>query len=147
MPIVRLSQDGRELKALIQLDAACFERAWPVRLVLEELQHPKAVNLAILGENGSLKAAILSRLIVDEHWIMRIMTHPQFRRQAFATQLIRSLTFEVLCLEVGVDNRSAIDFYTSLGFHKIGQRLKYYQGHENAWIMRLCRTSSSERFA
>ncbi|MEI6805961.1 MAG: GNAT family N-acetyltransferase [Myxococcaceae bacterium] len=117
-----------DLEVLCELDKACFEKSWTREALLEELGHPDALNLGILP-----KAAILTRQIAGERWIFRIMTHPDFRRQGFAEQLLAALPKEPLWLEVSVLNTGAISFYEREGFKIVGRRPNYYP--EEALVM------------
>jgi len=54
--------------------------------------------------------------------------------------LARSLTVEVIFLEVRPSNRAAVELYDSLGFNEIGLRKNYYPahlGHEDAKVFAL----------
>ena len=42
-----------------------------------------------------------------------------------------------ILLEVGVDNDSAIRFYTRIGFKEISRRKDYYRSGEDAFVMEL----------
>ena len=115
---------------LAALDRASFQKPWSEASLREELLHPDALCLGLLP-----KAALLTRLVGDERWIFRIMTHPQFRRQGLAQKLLEALPKESLWLEVSEYNLSAIKFYEQVGFKIIARRPGYYP--EDALIMRL----------
>ena len=117
-----------DIDALLELDQLCFEKPWTREALLEELEHPDALNLAILPN-----AAILTRKIAGERWIFRIMTHPKYRRQGLAEQLLDVLPKEPLLLEVSVHNLGAIKFYEHAGFKIIAKRPNYYP--EDALVM------------
>ncbi len=122
------------------LDRASFEKPWSEASLREELEHPDAKNLGLFVTPAnagvqSLNAAILTRLIADERWIFRIMTHPDFRRQGLAQKLLEALPKEPLWLEVSEHNLSAIKFYEQAGFKIVGRRPGYYP--EDALVMSL----------
>lgn len=55
----------------------------------------------------------------------------------FALSELRLCSVRRLMLEVGVDNASAIRFYTRLGFVEIASRKGYYRSGEDAFVMEL----------
>jgi ribosomal protein S18 acetylase RimI-like enzyme len=153
--IIRKLQES-DLAALVALDMASFEKPWTEASLREELVHPDAQNWGDFaneiplnppfskgeefppfvkgGLGGILIAAILTRLVGDERWIFRIMTHPDFRRQGLAQRLLEALPKEPLWLEVSEHNLSAIRFYEQAGFKIVSKRRDYYP--EDAWVMR-----------
>jgi len=117
-----------DLDALCELDKLCFDKAWTRESLAEES------GIGIWKES-SLLAAILSREIAGEHWIFRIMTHPEYRRQGLAQKLLEALPpKEPLWLEVSVNNLGAIKFYEQAGFKIVSRRPNYYP--EDALVMR-----------
>jgi ribosomal-protein-alanine N-acetyltransferase len=122
------------LGALVALDGACFDKPWSEASLHEELSHPDASNWGIYPLPEGLAAAILTRLVGDERWIFRIMTHPEYRRQGLAKKLLEALPKEPLWLEVSEHNLSAIQFYKQAGFKLVAKRPGYYP--EDALIMK-----------
>ena len=124
-----------DLDALCELDRLCFDKPWTREAILEELSDlPSPSGKGIKGEGFGLLAAILTRKILDERWIFRIMTHPDYRRQGLAQKLLEAFPGESLWLEVSVNNLGAIKFYEQAGFKIISRRPNYYP--EDAWVMR-----------
>ena len=78
--------------------------------------------------------------------ILRIGTHPNYRRQGLASQLINQLkkivvdrdvegnSAEQVLLEVRADNVAAIALYEKMGFHTIYRRKDYYKESSNTLI-------------
>ncbi|MBL4818054.1 MAG: GNAT family N-acetyltransferase [Deltaproteobacteria bacterium] len=81
-----------------------------------------------------LAAAILTRLIANKRWIFRIMTHPDYRRQSLAQQLLTALPNKPIWLEVSCLNAGAIKFYEQTGFELVSIRPNYYP--EDALVMK-----------
>ncbi len=134
------------MPALVALDGACFDKPWGQASLREELLHPDAENWGVfsplpnpLPAGEGLAAAILTRLVGDERWIFRIMTHPDYRRQGLAQKLLEALPKEPLWLEVSEHNLSAIRFYEQAGFRTIARRPGYYP--EDALVMKSERDS------
>ena len=118
-----------DIRDLLELDQACFDKPWSEKALLEELKHPDGLCFGILQ-----KAAILTRAVASERWIFRIMTHPEYRRTGLAELLLKALPKEPLWLEVSVLNQPAINFYEKMGFQQVGRRPNYYP--EDALIYR-----------
>ncbi|MES2503366.1 MAG: GNAT family N-acetyltransferase [Myxococcota bacterium] len=121
-----------DLHALSALDKVSFDKAWSPQALSEELAHPDALNLGVFAPE--LRSALLTRMVAGERWIFRIMTHPEFRRQQLAEQLLALLPKEPLWLEVNVLNTSAISFYEKMGFEIVATRPGYYP--EDALVMK-----------
>lgn len=137
-----------DLDFLHNLDKNSFLKFWDIKNLSEEILNPNSFNFGVFEQSNFnnekfLKAAILGRIIFDEYWIFKIMTHSNFRRSGLAGKLIQKLittlkTERKICaksiwLEVSVQNRGAIQFYQKNGFQIITKRLKYYP--EDAFIM------------
>lgn len=115
-----------DLDALCELDRLCFDKTWTPESLAEE----SGIGI---WKDKVLVAAILTRQVVDECWIFRIMTHPEYRRQGLAKKLLEALPRQPLWLEVSVNNLGAIEFYKQAGFKIISKRPNYYP--EDAWVM------------
>ena len=80
-----------------------------------------------------LMGLLLGQITSGEAEIYTLATHPDYRRQGVASQLIEKLIVECLAqsverihLEVNETNFSAIEFYKEAGFTAYGRREKYY---------------------
>lgn len=74
-------------------------------------------------------------------WIELLAVHPAFRRKSVASALIQSLVklarekeFRGLLVDVDHDNYSAINFYRSINFKKVGSIDKYYYDDSKAIV-------------
>lgn len=138
-----------DLNSLYDLDKNSFPKPWNMEEFEKEILNPNAIVLGIferlnfINRKKKLLSAILGRIILDEFWIFRIMTHPNYRRQRFAISLIVELVkiltktkkncVKSLWLEVNVKNEIAISFYKKNGFKIITKRPMYYP--EDALVM------------
>lgn len=75
--------------------------------------------------------------------IVYIATHPEYRRMGIGTTLLNSKCFtwnicknkeHKIFLEVGINNKAAIEFYNSQEFKIISTRKKYFK-NEDAYLM------------
>jgi [ribosomal protein S18]-alanine N-acetyltransferase len=138
------------LSALSKLDQECFTISWSEKELADELKHENGIALGYF-ENRNLLGALLARVIIDEIWIFRIMSHPEHRRQKIAHALVTKISDPLkdteaaatvsIWLEVAKSNDVAIRFYESEGFLRVSSRLGYYQANhlrsepEDAWVM------------
>ncbi len=124
-----------DLPLLCDLDTAAFDESWSSESLAAELAHEHATVAGAFLEK-TLVGAILLRVIGDERWIMRIMTHPEYRQKGIAQKLLRHIyDRNDLWLEVRAGNTSALALYYSEGFIDISVRRGYYGSLEDAVIM------------
>ena len=81
-------------------------------------------------------------VVVDELQILNIATHPTYRRQGVASQLLVHIIeqaaqqkLQSLTLEVRKGNHSAQALYHKLGFLRVGERPKYYSDNQEAAVL------------
>lgn len=74
----------------------------------------------------------------DEAEILMIVVHPNFRKRGVAHSLLETSLGYLekegitrLFLEVSVENKRAINFYTKIGFEMVGNRKNYYPNKQN----------------
>ncbi len=131
-----------DLAAVDRIESATFTDAWPRSVFADWLREDWTINLAALvGDTvvGYLCAGALS----DELHIHNIAVARDYRKKGIGHQLLdhaESLARQQhkLCaiLEVRPSNQSAIDFYLSHGYRKIGVQPQYYDSPvEDAVIM------------
>ncbi|WP_227507107.1 ribosomal protein S18-alanine N-acetyltransferase [Moraxella canis] len=127
---------------------------WSATAIQEVLsQFGAGLLINIEGEpNTDLSSAVIKgyciyQIIFEDSELHRIGTHPNFRRQGIARQLLDELIYQVrqahcqqLLLEVRDDNTAAIKLYHQVGLEPFGVRKNYYTSGEticDALIMRL----------
>ena len=143
------------LSDLIALEKNCFKNQWTRKQYLEEMKARKNLIIgAYLGleSNSKLVAALTARYekIIDECWLLKIMTHPSCQGRGVANLLLGQLEKLQGCskilLEVNANNKSAIALYRKNSYKIIAKRPGYYPSldlsskkRENALIMqKLC---------
>jgi ribosomal-protein-alanine N-acetyltransferase len=86
-------------------------------------------------------------MIVDEAHIATVATHPGYRQQGIASQLLVAALKSAYAegarsalLEVRAGNQAAQEMYRKFGFEVVGRRERYYKDNqEDAVLMTLSR--------
>lgn len=93
---------------------------------------------------GKIVGFAAMRLVSGWGEIVNVAVHPQYCRQGIGFRLIRKLLSlaqqqqaQQLTLEVNIRNRAAISLYSKAGFTEVGRRAQFYQGKDDALIMRI----------
>lgn len=121
------------------LHTASFDEPWTEHAFAELLRLPTTVGWC------DEKGFILCSHVLDEMEIMTICTHPDFRRQGVAENLLMTMMdyaqlakVSKIFLEVRSDNIPAQKLYEKMGFVENGIRKGYYttrQGQMDAICM------------
>jgi len=127
-----------DLPGIVQIEKKSFSVPWGKEIFEEKLN---SLLVALMQEN--LIAYLLFEKVSDEVHIIRVATHPEYRRQGVANALISSLLnssknegASSAYLEVRESNAPSIRFYESLGFEAAGKRKSYYsEPDEDALLM------------
>ena len=109
------------------LHTASFDEPWTEHAFAELLRLPTTVGWC------DEKGFILCSHVLDEMEIMTICTHPDFRRQGVAENLLMTMMdyaqlakVSKIFLEVRSDNIPAQKLYAKMGFIENGIRKGYY---------------------
>ncbi len=96
--------------------------------------------LVAVAENCVVGFLVTRTLADDEREILNLAVGPDFRRKGVARALFESAMQNFLgsvFLEVRESNRTAIEFYKSLGFKELSRRVGYYDAPpETAIVMK-----------
>lgn len=142
------------VQAVAQLEQELFTQPWSYAAIEEELSNKTAVCKVLQHiETGEIGAYLLMHHVLDELYIERIATAPQWRRQGFSTKLLKTACDFAkengvlrITLEVRVSNRPAIALYEQNGFVCDGIRPRFYDDpKEDAFIYSLYMTNGEER--
>jgi ribosomal-protein-alanine N-acetyltransferase len=134
-----------DLPAVVALDRLSFSLPWPERSFRFELTDNPASRCWVAEANGEIAGMLVAWLLVDEAHIATLATHPAYRRQGIARQLLdcalRSMAAEGAVssfLEVRESNTAAQELYRRFGYEAVGRRKRYYKDTgEDAILMTL----------
>ncbi len=131
-----------DVTAVAALEAEVFPDPWPRHLFFQEMGQPLRFQRVIVDRQGVLAAYLFACWQVDELHILKVATHPRYRRRGLATLLLNLALEEArrqrgrgLILEVRPSNHAAFLLYRRLGYHVLGRRTRYYSDGEDATVM------------
>lgn len=155
-----------DLEAIAAIEAASFakpgvkEAAWTVAALHAELIRPHtrlfvavanatsaqgvdAADNALDHVDDFIVGYCLLWLVVDEAEILTLAIDPQMRRQGIGSYLLEGVMAAVaqqgagcMYLDVRESNDAGRALYTRAGFLQIGERKRYYEGRENALLLK-----------
>jgi len=136
-----------DLSAIAAIEAASFpkgdkaEQAWTEESLRTELERPH--TRLHVAENGTVVGYCLLWLVVDEAEILTLAVDPAKRKQGIGTELLEGVMRDVahegansMYLDVRESNYAGIALYRNAGFIQIGERKRYYDGKENALVLK-----------
>lgn len=143
MEITIVPMAACHVKAVAELEEACFSDPWSERSVAGELNNPLSLWLAAMEEDRLLGYVGCQR-VPPEADVMNLAVVPEARRRGLGRRLMEALWEklmalgdESLTLEVRASNAPAIALYEGLGFAQVGRRPRYYEKpREDALILR-----------
>ena len=134
-----------DIEQVIAIDRVSFSLPWPERSFRFELTDNPASRCWVAEVDGKIAGMVVVWLIVDEVHVATIATHPDFRRQGIAKNLL-SYALQHLgtegaqssFLEVRASNLVAQEMYRKFGYEESGVRRRYYRDNdEDAILMTL----------
>ena len=134
-----------DIEQVIAIDRVSFSLPWPERSFRFELTDNPASRCWVAEADGKLAGMIVVWLIVDEVHVATIATHPDFRRQGIAKNLLSHALQHLSTegaqssfLEVRASNLAAQEMYRKFGYEESGVRRRYYRDNdEDAILMSL----------
>jgi len=134
-----------DIPAVVALDQISFSMPWPERSFRFEVTANPASRCWVAEADGRIVGMIVAWLFVDEVHIATLATHPDFRRQGIARQLLLHVLQLAVTegavssfLEVRAGNVAAQDMYHKFGYKQSGRRPRYYKDNsEDAILMTL----------
>lgn len=136
-----------DVSAAHEIDRLSFTLPWPERSFRFEMTENPASRCWVAELDGRLVGMLILWKIVDEAHIATLATHPEFRRQGIAEQLLVKALENAYAegarsalLEVRAGNIAAQTLYRKFGFEEVGRRERYYKdNNEDAVLMTLHR--------
>jgi ribosomal-protein-alanine N-acetyltransferase len=134
-----------DVPAAHAIDESSFTLPWPERSLRFEVTDNPAARCWAAESGGRLVGMLVLWMILDEAHVATVATHPEFRRQGIANQLLVAALESAYAegarsalLEVRAGNLVAQEMYRKLGFEVVGRRERYYKdNHEDAILMAL----------
>lgn len=131
MPIDIVPFTAQHVRAVAQIEQACFAEPWTEEGLREELDNACARFLVAEAEDGAVAGYIGCHTVLDEGYIANVAVSPVYRRRGIGRQLVQALLkrsedLAFVTLEVRVSNQAAIALYTDCGFQSVGVRRKFY---------------------
>ena len=134
-----------DIPTVVALDQISFSLPWPERSFRFEVTANPASRCWVAEIDGRIAGMIVAWLFVDEVHIATLATHPDFRRQGIARQLLLHVLKLAVqegavssFLEVRAGNVAAQDMYHKFGYKESGRRPRYYKdNNEDAILMTL----------
>lgn len=131
--------DAAETAALAKASA---EKPWTEGMISGELAR-KDVLCRGAAADGRLAGFLFVRYFPDEWQVMELAVAPAARRRGLARALMSDALSRAaargcpaVTLEVRAGNGPALGLYASLGFTVVGRRPRYYEGREDAVLMK-----------
>lgn len=127
-----------DLDAVMEIEAVAFPTYWARTTFERELTADNGIGFYWAGKPAQQSTSQV--LCYGGYWLMppdvhivSVATHPQWRQQGLAKQLMLHMLREAHAqgaveakLEVRVGNAAARTLYANLGFVEVGQRKNYY---------------------
>jgi ribosomal-protein-alanine N-acetyltransferase len=147
MKLVIRRMTVEDVPAAHEIDVSSFTLPWPERSFRFEVTDNPAARCWVADLDGRVIGLLVLWLIVDEAHIATLATHPEFRQQGIAKQLLVTALDHAYkegarsaFLEVRVGNEIARRMYQKFGFKEVGLRERYYKdNNEDAVLMTLHR--------
>jgi len=131
-----------DLEFVLAIELACFSHPWRYEHFMHELSSPHSFPFVAVAE-GAVGGYVCLMSLFEEAQILDIAVAPHLRGRGIARMLLehavtvaRERHAETMTLEVRVSNRAAISLYERSGFSQTGIRPKYYDGVEDALLMK-----------
>ena len=125
------------------VELSAFSHPWAKESFLEELVNPLAKYFVLKADDEVIGYVGLWH-IVDEGHITNVAIKKEYQGQGYSNYLIQEIIkykeeniLSFLTLEVRESNKVAIKLYEKYGFKKVGERKKYYENNETAYLYSL----------
>jgi ribosomal-protein-alanine N-acetyltransferase len=132
----------QDLDAVLAIERESFATPWSREHFEHEIVAPHSFPF-VADNDGMIAGYVCLMSLFEEAQILNITVAPDRRGRGIARMLMdhaiqvaREKGAEVLALEVRASNIPAITLYERCGFARTGIRSKYYEGIEDAVLMK-----------
>lgn len=122
-----------DIDEVLEIERASFPFPWSKKMFLNELSNPNSRIILAKGESDEILGFICFWNVAGEIHILNLAVHPGHRRQDIGKRLLTHVIESsiangagLFALEARSRNTTAISFYKSFGFKKVGLRKEYY---------------------
>ncbi|MBE3072033.1 MAG: ribosomal protein S18-alanine N-acetyltransferase [Acidobacteria bacterium] len=150
--VVERLEPGRDLDAVLAIEASSFTNPWSRDMFTFELEHSGVSHAFVIRAPGLGVAGFCTLWVVsDEIHINNLAVRPDCRRMGAGLALLRACLAEAATLggrratlEVRRSNLAALRLYARFGFQAAGVRRAYYQNpEEDALVLWLDRVTEA----
>ena len=135
-----------QLDTLLAVEQRAYTHPWTRGNFIDAMASGYETQLLMGGDH--LLGYFVAMMGVDEVHLLNLTVNPDYQRQGWARVLLEALALwsrgraaQWLWLEVRASNQRAQDIYLTHGFHRVGERKRYYPAEngqrEDAVVMSL----------
>ena len=132
-----------DLPILMELERVCFKDSRYSREQIEWILRGRDEVTYLYFQDSNAIGSLMLSLHGDMGRVISVGVHPDWRGKGVARELMNvadkwflDLGATVVDLEVGVNNKDALNLYRSLGYEVVRVLKKYYPGKEDAFHLR-----------
>ena len=133
--------DLENIENIAKIEQRCFSDPWSKNALKAALQNP-FTHCFLMEAGGQVCGYACLFVLFEEAELQNIAVDIPFRNQGLGSELVSFLHefakekgAEKSFLEVRVSNRAAIGLYEKHGYAIYGERSRYYQDGESAYVM------------
>ncbi len=131
-----LVQKTNNIVLIHELDKQCFDKPYS----METYKNMMDNHIFFVLSNNKINLGFIIFLVVDENVeLIKIGIIKKYRQKGFAsyflTEVIKTINFKKMFLEVSTNNIPAIKLYQKLGFYQINTRKSYYENGSDAIVL------------
>ena len=131
-----LVQKTNNIVLIYELDKQCFDKPYS----METYKNMMDNHIFFVLSNNKINLGFIIFLVIDENVeLIKIGIIKKYRQKGFAsyflTEVIKTINFKKIFLEVSTNNIPAIKLYQKLGFYQINTRKSYYENGSDAIVL------------
>lgn len=131
-----------DLAPINHVEQRSFQHPWTKDQLAYEIENNPVSRVFVSVDDHQVSGYIFVHDTGEEVQIINIAVDPEYRKLGFGKRLLnfvlnRYSKYADVFLEVRASNCNAIQLYIAAGFYEIGRRQDYYQGGEDALVLKL----------